>query len=77
MKNTLFCHVLIYVGIVSCVIFLEEQRKRRKALKQLTKKLDETMSSIQAMEFDVELLGENYKKLNNSLKHLKSEPDNK
>lgn len=38
----------------------------------MTKKLIETKSSIQAIEFDVELLEKNYKELDYSLRHFLS-----
>lgn len=72
MKNKLFLHILIDVCLAFGLLFLEESRKKRKEVKKLCKKLDDTQSSIQAIEIDVELLGENYKGLNNSLKYIRS-----
>lgn len=64
MKNKLFLHILIDVCLAFGLLFLDELRRKRKEVKKLCKKLDDTRSSIQAIEVDVEILGE---KINDSL----------
>jgi len=70
MKNKLLYHMIIDISIASGLLFLDELRKRRKEIKKLNQKLDETKSSIQAIEMNVEFVEQGYKELNNSLKHL-------
>ena len=72
MKSKLFFHLLIDIGIAFGLLFLDELRRKRKEVKKLCKKPDDTRSSIQAIEVDVEMLGENFKELSNSLKYLRT-----
>ncbi|WP_318064974.1 hypothetical protein [Clostridium boliviensis] len=51
-------------------MFLDELRRRRKEIKKLNQKLDETKSSIQGIELSVEIMEQGYKEINNSIKHL-------
>jgi len=71
MKNKLLCHLIIDLSIASGLLLLDESRKKRKEIKKFSKKLDDTLSSIQGIEMNVELLEQSYKELNNSLKNLK------
>jgi hypothetical protein len=71
MKNKLFFHILIDLCIAFSLLFLDGLRRKRKEVKKLCKKLDDTQSSIQAIEFSVELLGERYNDLSNSVKSLR------
>lgn len=75
MKNKLFLHILIDVCLAFGILFLDELRKKRKEVKKLCKKLDDTRSSIQAIELDVELLGDRYKKLSDSFTGLMTGSD--
>lgn len=71
MNNKLVYHILIDVCMTSGLLFLNELRRKRKVVKKLYKKLDNTQSSIQAIEFDMEMLREDYLKLNHSLEMFK------
>ncbi|WP_124068041.1 hypothetical protein [Clostridium sp. E02] len=68
MKNKLFYHMMIDISIASGFLLLDELRKRRKEIKKLNKKIERTQSSIQGIEFDVELMEQSYKELINSIK---------
>lgn len=72
MKNKLFFHILIDVCLAFGLILLDELRRKRKAVKKFCKKLDDTQSSIQAIEVDVEILGEKFKDINDYLRAKES-----
>ena len=61
--------MIIDISIAFGLLFLDEQRKRRKEIKKLNKKLDETKSSIQGIELNVEFMEQGYKELINSINH--------
>lgn len=61
MKNKLFYHLLIDVGLSIGIIFLNEKRKERNEIKKVNKKLEEVKSAFQNIEIDVEIIGENVK----------------
>lgn len=70
MKNKLLYHMIIDISIASGLLLLDELRRKRKEIKKLNQKLDETNSSIQGIELNVELMEQSYKGLNNSLKNF-------
>lgn len=63
MKNKLLYHMIIDISIASGLLLLDKLRRRRKEIKKSNYKLDETKSSIQGIEINIELI-------NNSLKLL-------
>lgn len=63
MKNKLLCHIIIDISIASGLLLLDELRRKRKEIKKLNQKLDETKSSIQGIEIEVELINDSLKLL--------------
>lgn len=58
MKNKLLYHIIIDLCMLSGILFLNELSQRRKEIKKVNKKLDETRSSIQGLELNCELIAQ-------------------
>ena len=67
MKNKMFYHLLIDVGLASGLIFLYMKRKERKEIKKIGNKLDEFKGNIRDIELDVEIIGDNVEDIKKSL----------
>ena len=58
MKNKLLYHIIIDLCMLSGILLLNDLSQRRKEIKKLNKKLDETKSSIQGLELNCELIAQ-------------------
>lgn len=68
MNNKLLHHIIINLCMVSGILIFSELRKRND-MKMISKKLDDTLASMQGLELSTELMGQSLRGNPNYLKH--------